>query len=219
MAYSGAAFFKIRATRPDRRRPDIFDRLKAGHERLRLLTAWLRESRDGAANRRRLFDLLCDAVEAHGAAAEQTFYAELLARSEDQRPTRRAVQVYDEAARLIGELSDMEMADDAWQAGIARLSALLEAHFRAEEGATFALARTLIGGEQATRLGDSYEQVRRQWIEVFGRLPDEPLPVVRPGPLAPAGPNAARRWRPTGWLERLRRPLSMTRPPRSTTTG
>lgn len=192
-------------------RPDIFDRMKADHERLRFLMTRLRQSLDSARDRRRLFDMLCDAVEAHGAAAEQSLYAELLARAEDQQPARRAVDVHDEAARLIGELSDMEMAGEAWQAGIGRLAEHLENHFRVEERETFPLAKTLLHGEQAARLGDKYERARRQWIEVFGRLPAAPqsLPVERSHPVEPAGRDAGPdvRGRPVTWFERLRRPL------------
>jgi hypothetical protein len=145
--------------------------MRADRERLRVLTTRLLQSRDSAPDRRRLFDLLCDAVEAHGAAAEQSLYAELLARGEDQRLARRAVDAHDEAVRLIGELSDTELAGEAWRAGVGRLAEHLEHHFSVEDGETFARATTLLAGAQAARLGDKYERAGRQWIEAFGRLP------------------------------------------------
>jgi hypothetical protein len=223
MASSNAAQVKVRSTAGGESRPDIFDRMEAGRERLRFLIAQLRQSQDGAPNRRRLFDMLCDAVEAHNVAAEQSLYAELLARTEDQQPARRAVEVHDEAALLIGELSDMEMAGEAWQAGVGRLADHLEGHFRAEERETLPLAKTLLDGEQAARLGDKYERIRLQWIEVFGRLPatPQPLPAERSHPVEPAGGDAGLRGRsrPATWLERLRRPLRTAGPSRSATAG
>jgi hypothetical protein len=223
MASSNAAQVKVRSTAGGESRPDIFDRMEAGRERLRFLTTQLRQSRDGAPDRRRLFDMLCDAVEAHNVAAEQSLYAELLARTEDQQPARRAVDAHDAAALLIGELSDMEMVGDAWQAGVGRLAEHLEDHFRAEECETLPLAKTLLDGEQVARLGDKYERTRRQWIEVFGRLPaaPQPLPVERSHPVEPAGGDAGLRGRGRAatWLERLRRPLRAAEPSRSATAG
>ena len=217
------AQFKVRSTAGGESCLDIFDRMEAGRERLRFLIAQLRQSRGSAPDRRRLFDMLCDAVEAHNVAAEQSLYAELLARTEDQQPGRRAVEVHDEAALLIGGLSDMEMAGEAWQAGIGRLAEHLEDHFRAEERETFPLAKTLLDSEQATRLGDKYERTTRQWIEVFGRLPavPQPLPAAGSHPAEPAGGDAGLRGRsrPATWLERLRRPLRAAEPSRSATAG
>jgi len=223
MASSNAAQVKVRSTAGGESRPDIFDRMEAGRERLCFLIAQLRQSQDGAPDRRRLFDMLCDAVEAHNVAAEQSLYAELLARTEDQQPARRAVEVHDEAALLIGELSDMEMAGEAWQAGVGRLADHLEDHFRVEERETFPFAKTLLDGEEAARLGDKYERTRRQWIEVFGRLPaaPQPLPAERSHPVEPAGRDAGLRGRGRAatWLERLRRPLRAAERSRSATPG
>lgn len=221
MASSNAAHVKVRSVVRGDGRPDVFDVMKADHERLRHLLAGLRESRDAGLDRRRQFDLLCDAVEAHGAAAEQSLYAVLLARAEDQRLARCAVDAHDEAVRLIDELSDLEMAGEAWQAGLGRLTQHLESQFRIENSETFPLARVLLGADEAARLADSYERATHQWVEAFGRLPAEfqPLPMARQHPVVPSGRGGrlrARR-RPATWLGRLRRPLRAAGPSRSPT--
>ena len=168
-----AASFDFQSMNGGKSCPDIFDRMKASHGQLRFLMARLRQSRDGAPEGRRLFDMLCDAVEAYGAASEQSLYAELLAYAEQENkwPARHAVGVHDMSQLLLFELSSMEMAGDAWRAGIGQLAKYLEDHFRAEAGEIFRLAKTLLHSEQAARLGDRYEQARLRWIECFGRVP------------------------------------------------
>lgn len=196
------AQLKVRSTAGDAGRQDILDRMKTTRERLRFLASRLLQDRDSVREQRRLFDMLCDAVESHSAAAEQSLYAGLLAQADGQRLARRAVEAHDEAGRLIGELSDMAVAGEAWRAGVARLAGHLERYFSVEEGETFTRARTLLAGTEAARLGDKYERARRQWIETFGRLPAAHL---HPADLV--GPDTARRGRPVTWIERLRRPL------------
>jgi len=187
MIASNAAFFEAWPITGGARRPDIFDYLEAGHDRVRFLIARLRQGRGGAPDRRRLFDMLCDALGAYAAAAEQTFYAELLTRAEEEEdkwPARYAVGVHDMAELLVFELSDLEMTDEAWQTDIGRLAAYLEDHFEMEAGDIFRLAKSLFGDDKAVRLGDSYAQAWNQWTDAFGRMPDAPLPFPAERPQA-----------------------------------
>lgn len=221
MAASNVAFFQVGSTAVGGRRPDIFEHLTACHERLRLLIVRLREGGDSVPDRHRLFDTLCDAVEAHGAATEQSLYAEFLARAEkeNQWPARYAVGVHDMSQLLMLELSDLEMAGDVWQADFAQLAGYLEDYFGVEAGEISRLAKTLCDDEQAARLGDKYEQATRQWIETFGRVP-EALQLLPAAPLDPAdraGRDAALHGRPANWFQRLRWPLRAAGSSRSAT--
>lgn len=223
MAASNVAVFQVRSTAGDKRRPDIFEHLKACHERLRLMIARLRQGGDSAPDRHRLFEMLCDALEAHGAAAEQSLYAEFLARAEEENkwPARYAVGVHDMSQFLMLELSDLDMAGEAWRADFGQLAEYLEEHFRVEAGDIFRLAKTLCDDEQAVRLGDEYERAARQWIETFGRVPaaPQPLPAERFDLVELTGRDAGPRGRgrPATWFERLRHPLRTAARSRSAT--
>lgn len=184
MGSSDAAVFAARSTARVKRRPDVFAQIKIDYRRIRLLADALRLSQEGAPAREHLIDRLSDALESHSAAAEQCLYAELMTRTGDERRARRAVEVYDEAATLIDELSDLETADATWQEGVERLAQLLDQHFRQEEEETLPLAKTLLGSERAAQLGDRYDAAKRRWIEAFGRLP-------APSATAPAQPQPA----------------------------
>ena len=186
MGSSDAAVLTFRPAAKHTRRPDIFDRMTAAHDRLRFLAGALRLTEDGApmqSMRALLIDRLSDALEAHSSAAEQCFYAELLARSGDEAPARRAVEAHGEAAMLVDELSDMETTGAAWQTAVERLTGLLKAHFTREADEIMALAKTLLDRERALRLGERYDDARRGWIEAFGRQPD-PAPAI-PAPSLP----------------------------------
>jgi hypothetical protein len=163
------------------RDPDVFDRMEADHKRLRFLLDRLRQSRDAAPQRPRLFDLFCDALESYGAASEQSLYAEMLARADTDNkwPARHAVAVHDMSEFLTFELSGMEMTGEDWRAGIRQLSEYLEDHFRVEASEVFPLARTLLDREEAARLGEKYAQEKRDWIARFARVPatSQPAPV------------------------------------------
>lgn len=173
MTCSDAAFSTVRAAFGVGHHPDVFDRMAADHKRLRFLMDQLCQSRDAGPDRRRLFDLLSDALEAYGAAAEQSLYAGILARAEEETawPARHAVGVHDMVELLLFELSHMEIDGEDWRAGIGQLADYLEDHFRLEAEEIFPLARTLLDGEAAARLGKTYEQVRLKWIDSFGREP------------------------------------------------
>lgn len=173
MTSSEAAIPTVRAAFGSGRHADVFDRMAADHKRLRFLMDQLRQSRDAGPDRHRLFDLFCDAVEAYAAAAEQSLYAAILARADDETawPARHAVAVHDMAELLLFELSHMEMGGEDWRAGIGQLADCLEDHFRLEAEEILPLAKTLLDGEAAARLGKTYEQVRLNWIDSFGREP------------------------------------------------
>ena len=57
---------------------DIYARLEDDHEKQRDMSAGLARTSGDTSERRRLFDELRREIEAHAAAEEQTFYAELI---------------------------------------------------------------------------------------------------------------------------------------------
>ena len=212
---------QVRSTAVGGRRMDIFEHLEASHQRLRLLIARVGQGGNSALELPRLFDTLYDAVEAHGAAAEQSLYAEFLARAEDENqwPARYAVGVHDLSELLLLELSDLDMTCEAWQADFARLAEYLEDYFAVEAGDVFRLARALCDDEQAARLGDKYERATRQWVETFGRVPEalHLLPAERSDPVDRPARDAAVHGRPATWFQRLRWPLRAAGSSRSVT--
>ena len=174
MGSSDTAVFTVRSKTRGKRRLDIFDSMKADHDRLSFLTAALRLTQDGApmqSMRPLLIDRLSDTLEAYSTAAEQCFYAALMAQTGDEQHARRGVGAHDQAATLLTELSEMEATDETWQALVDRLASLLKDHFRQTEEEIIPLAKTLLGPLRSARLGARYDEAKRRWTETFGRLP------------------------------------------------
>ena len=194
----------------------IFKHLRAGHSRQRELLAGILEATAGQGDAARSFDLLCDEVEAQAAAEEQTFYAELLSLNGSQELSRQAVRAHDEAAVLIGEISGLAPGSDEWREGVARLARMLARHAEAAEEA-FALARPLIGAEQAARLGERYLSAKAHWIGAYGRVPAPSTEALRVSPPSlagvPGGACLSRRVaavlpnRPRRWIQKFGGPL------------
>jgi hypothetical protein len=200
----------------------IFEQLRANHRRQRQLADDILEGPVRAGYGGRQFSLLCDELEAHAAAGEHTFYADLLALSGSQAAARRAVLAYDEAAAMMAEIAEMSAGSAEWRAAVQQFSQLLS-HRIAEEEEDLALARLLIDDDQAVQLGERYLSAKARWIDSFGRIP-LPCPVLPTAAAATAVPERARdrvtvsRWvaavvpgRTRAWLRRLGRPLQNVR--------
>lgn len=187
---------------------DIFERLKADHRRQRDLAARVLEAPDGSCEMQRLFDELRDAVEAHAAAEEQTFYADLLAFPGGRTLVQQSVADHDQTAILIDHLADNEFCTPAWLTDVAGLVSLLDRRCSTEEAEAFALTRALIDPARAERLGERYVEAKRQWLATFGRQPlaDHPPTTPESLPSQPASANSV----PSGVTAGRRRPPGLS---------
>ena len=150
---------------------NIYQRLKTDHDRQRSLTAEILDAARRLEERRCLFEALCDEIEAHAAAEEQTFYAELLALSQDQALARRSVAEHDAVAELLDVLSKLEMPSPRWLATFERLKERIDRHLDEEESVAFALARSMISQDRALKLGDSFKRLKCREIATWGKAP------------------------------------------------
>lgn len=166
---------------------NIYQRLKTDHDRQRSLTAEILDAARRLEERRRLFEILCDEIEAHAAAEEQTLYAELLALSHDQALARRSVAEHDAMAELLDVLSKLEMPSPRWLATFERLKERIDRHLDEEESVTFALARSMISQDRALRLCDSFEELKCREIATWGKAPPVERSILGFGSIAKVG--------------------------------
>jgi signal transduction protein with GAF and PtsI domain len=137
---------------------DIYRRLKEDHGKQRGLSAGLIETSGDTSERRRLFDALSKEVEAHAAAEEQTFYAELIGIADGQEKARHSVSEHKEAADLLDELKELDMASGGWLNKFKKLKEELDHHMDEEEAEVFKLAQTLIADKRADELGKEFDK-------------------------------------------------------------
>ena len=154
---------------------NIYHRLKADHDRQRSLITEILNSARRLEEPHRLFEVLCDEIEAHAAAEEQTLYAELLVLSHDQALAQRSVAEHDAMAESLDALSKLEMPSPGWLSAFETLKERIDRHLDQEESVTFALARSLINQDRELKLGDSFEMLKCREIATWGKA----LPVKR----------------------------------------
>lgn len=141
---------------------DIYTRLEKDHEKQRRLSDQLLETTGDSPERKRLFEALKTEIEAHAAAEEQTFYAELISHADGQEQARHSVAEHKEAADLLEELTDADMASGGWLTKFKTLKHDLEHHMDEEEADVFDLARSLISDEQAKKLAANFEEQKAE---------------------------------------------------------
>lgn len=141
---------------------DIYQRLKDDHGKQRGLLGGLEDTTGDSDERKRLFQALKEELEAHAAAEEQTFYAELIATSEAHEKARHSVAEHKEADDLIEELSSMDMSEGGWLIRFRHMRERLEHHVKEEEEEVFPLAKKLISDTRATELAEEFEKKKKE---------------------------------------------------------
>ena len=147
---------------------DIYQQLKADHDRQRNLMAAVVEACADLEARRRLFHDLCTELDAHGAAEEQTFHAALLTLSKDHESIRQRVAEHDEIAVLIADLAAADLDDPAWLCRFKTFKGKVDHHLDKEETDDFALARRHLDDDRAATLGERFAKIKCSEIAQWG---------------------------------------------------
>lgn len=136
---------------------NIYQRLTEDHGKQRGMAAGLAKTEGDSKERNRLFEEFCKELEAHAAAEEQTFYAELIATPEGQEKARHSVAEHEDASELIEKLRNTDMSSGGWLQIFKKLKHEVEHHVDEEENEVFPLAQRLISEERATELASEFE--------------------------------------------------------------
>ena len=144
---------------------DIYERIEADHDLQRELANKLVETQGDGPERRQLWERLRPEVEAHAAAEEQTFYAELIQAPSAQEQARHSISEHKEAADLIEELESTDMASGAWLTKFKKLKEELEHHMDEEEKEIFPLAGRLLSAERKTAMVAEFDEAKQVEME------------------------------------------------------
>jgi hypothetical protein len=147
---------------------DIYQQLKADHDRQRSLMAAVVEACADLEAHRRLFHDLCAELDAHAAAEEQTFHAALLTLSKDHESIRQRVSEHDEIAVLVADLASADLDDPAWLCRFKAFKDKVGHHLDKEELDDFALARRHLDDDRAARLGERFAKIKCREITQWG---------------------------------------------------
>lgn len=140
---------------------DIYERLKRDHDAQRDLCAKIEETSGDSEERRALWRKLRVELEAHAAAEEQTFYAELMEQPDGSDKARHSVAEHKELADYVEQLEEKEMSSSGWLATFKDLSERTIHHVDEEEEEVFPLAQDLIANPRAEELGARFEERKK----------------------------------------------------------
>lgn len=141
---------------------NIYQRLIEDHGKQRGMAGGLAETEGDSAERNRLFREFRLELEAHAAAEEQTFYAELIATDEGQPKARHSIVEHDHAADLVKKLCETDMSSSGWLQIFKKLREAVEHHLDEEEREVFPLAQKLISEERANELADEFDARKKE---------------------------------------------------------
>lgn len=144
---------------------NIYQRLIDDHGKQRGMAAGLAKTEGDSDERNRLFFAFYKELEAHAAAEEQTFYAELMAMADGQEQSRHSVAEHQTASDLLKELADMDMSSSGWLQKFKTLKHEVEHHVDEEEREVFPLAQSLISEARANELGTEFEKRKQAELE------------------------------------------------------
>lgn len=134
---------------------NIFDRLRSDHEKQRDLCGFLLQTSGDSEERARLYRELRKEIETHGAAEEETFYAELLRHERTRQWTRGNIAAHQEMTELLADLDETDMGSPAWLSKFWRLREELEHHMDEEERELFRAVD--IGPRRARQLAEEFD--------------------------------------------------------------
>jgi hypothetical protein len=157
---------------------DIYQQLKADHDRQRSLIHAVSQAGDDLEARHRLLCELYTELDAHAAAEEQTYYAALLKHSRDHERIRFSVADHDALAALVVELASPGLDDPEWAARFDELRDKLHRHLDTEETDGFTLARRLLDDDRARALGERYADLKAVELGVSIALATPLLPIL-----------------------------------------
>ena len=148
--------------------PDIFDTIRADHDRHRALLARIADTSGASSERRDAWRTFYREVKSHAAAEEETFYARLMTRTWGQDHARHSVHEHQELDDLLEELNGADMASSGWLRKFETLRHDYEHHIDEEERDIFPRAREVIPADEiagAERLFVTRKNAERDLID------------------------------------------------------
>jgi len=129
--------------------------LKEDHDKVkRLLNELETTTERGVKTRAELFSTIKGELTVHEIIEEEIFYPELKAHPKARDVVLEGFQEHHVVDLLMGELEDMDVADERWGAKAVVMKENIEHHIEEEEGEMFAKARQVFDRQELLDLGE-----------------------------------------------------------------
>ncbi|MEQ8840792.1 MAG: hemerythrin domain-containing protein [Acidimicrobiales bacterium] len=136
---------------------NIFEALRADHERQRRLLDALLDTTGGDGDRRELFEELTAELQAHAMAEERHFYVPLMGDDLTQEKARHSVAEHKELDDFVEQLEGYDLAAPQWLITAEEMAHRLRHHLEEEEREVFQMAGKVLSDDQKTSLASAYE--------------------------------------------------------------
>jgi len=134
---------------------DAIAMLKEDHDKVkRLLNELETTTERGVKTRAELFSTIKGELTVHEIIEEEIFYPELKAHPKARDVVLEGFQEHHVVDLLMGELEDMDVADERWGAKAVVMKENIEHHIEEEEGEMFAKARQVFDRQELLDLGE-----------------------------------------------------------------
>lgn len=128
--------------------------LKTDHDKVKKLLAELEKTTErGVKTRFELFATIKGELTIHETIEEEIFYPALMEMAKTREITLEGYEEHHVVDLLIGELEDLDVADESWGAKAKVMQENIEHHIEEEEGEMFAKTRQVFDSFELDELG------------------------------------------------------------------
>ena len=153
---------------------DAIALLKADHDKVKgLLTELESTTERGVKVRAELFSTIKGELTVHEIIEEEIFYPELKAHPKAKDIVLEGYEEHHVVDLLMGELEDLDVADESWGAKAIVMKENIEHHNEEEEGEMFAAARQVFDRDELVQLGERMQARKESAAKELG------VPVAR----------------------------------------
>lgn len=143
----------------------IYDVLKDDHAKQRDLCAQLKETEGASEERKTLWEALRVELEAHAAAEEQAFYAEMMEQPKATDQSRHSVHEHQKMSKLTKELEKMDMSSSGWLTKFKTLADEVIHHLDEEETKVFKMAKSIFDEGKEKQMAEVFETRKRAEVK------------------------------------------------------
>ena len=143
--------------------------LKTDHDKVKKLLAELETTTDrGVKSRTELFATIKGELMVHETIEEEIFYPALLEKAKTHDITLEGYQEHHVVDLLMGELEQLDVADETWGAKATVMQENIEHHIEEEEGEMFQKTRQVFDEAELEELGERMQARKESASREFG---------------------------------------------------
>ena len=148
---------------------DAITLLKHDHDKVKKLLADLESTTErGVKTRTELFATIKGELTVHETIEEEIFYPALLDKAKTHDITLEGYEEHHVVDLLMGELEDLDVADETWGAKATVMKENIEHHIEEEEGDMFKKTRQVFDEDELEALGERMSQRKAQLSREMG---------------------------------------------------